>query len=315
MRTRTLLLRTIGVLVAALALAIGALVGFMHIAPERALHVAMDLEHGRAGLVRREITLSDGLHYVYLEGGQGEPLVLLHGFGADKDNFTRVARFLTPHFRVIVPDQLGFGESAHPPQADYSPEAQAQRLQALMQALGVRKPHLGGSSMGGHIALAYAAAHPDDTQSLWLIDSAGVWSGPESELAQMIRTTGSNPLMARTEEEFAATYAFAMSDPPFIPRPLLDVVAHERMRNHALETKIFQQIAGDSVESRIGGLKTPTLILWGEQDRAIHVGTAQVLHRLLPNSRVVIMPGVGHLPMVERPKESAQEYLRFRGVS
>ena len=95
-----------------------------------------------------------GLRYVYLEGGQGEPLLLLHGFGADKDNFVRAARFLTPHFHVIVPDQIGFGESAHPLQADYAPIAQSKRLHALMQALGIKNIHLGGSSMGGRRELS-----------------------------------------------------------------------------------------------------------------------------------------------------------------
>jgi pimeloyl-ACP methyl ester carboxylesterase len=54
--------------------------------------------------------------------------------------------------------------------------------------------------------------------------------------------------------------------------------------------------------------------VWGEQDRAIHVATAGVLHKLMPNSQVVLMPGIGHLPMIERPRQSAQDYLRFRAA-
>jgi pimeloyl-ACP methyl ester carboxylesterase len=59
-------------------------------------------------------------------------------------------------------------------------------------------------------------------------------------------------------------------------------------------------------------LPTPALIVWGEEDRAIKVVTAGILHDLLPRSQVIIMPGVGHLPMVERPRQSAEDYLRFR---
>ncbi len=81
--------------------------------------------------------------------------MLLHGFGANKDHFTLVARFLTPRYSVIVPDHLGFGESAHPLAADYAPPTQAQRLRALAQALGIQSLHLGGNSMGGQIALTY----------------------------------------------------------------------------------------------------------------------------------------------------------------
>src|SRR5882724_5640851 len=125
------------VVVAAIAIGALATVGFVYLAPERATRWAIDAERKRAGLARKQIDLPGGLHYVYLEGGQGEPLLLLHGFGADKDNFTRVARFLTPHYRVIAPDHIGFGESAHPQDADYAPIAQAERVRELARALGI----------------------------------------------------------------------------------------------------------------------------------------------------------------------------------
>ncbi len=98
---------------------------------------AYAMERAHAGLVRKEMTLADGTHIVWLEGGSGEPLVLVHGFGADKDNFTRVSRWLTPHYHVIVPDLVGFGESAHLRDADYRYAAQAARLHAFVLALGL----------------------------------------------------------------------------------------------------------------------------------------------------------------------------------
>lgn len=84
---------------------------------------ALDYERGLAGLVRKEMELPGGLRYVYLQGGTGEPLMLLHGFGANKDNFVRVAKYLTPNYRVIIPDHIGFGESAKPAKADYTPRS------------------------------------------------------------------------------------------------------------------------------------------------------------------------------------------------
>jgi pimeloyl-ACP methyl ester carboxylesterase len=54
------------------------------------------------------------------------------------------------------------------------------------------------------------------------------------------------------------------------------------------------------------------LIVWGDQDRAIHVATAEILHKLMPASQVIILPGIGHLPMLERPRQTADDYLRFR---
>lgn len=302
-------LRALLVLVAAVVVAATA---FVQLAPETATRLALEAERDRSGLVRKEIELPGGLHFVYLEGGSGEPLMLFHGFGANKDNFTRIARFLVPHYRVILPDHVGFGESSHPQDADYSPPAQAERLHALAAALGLSRVHLGGSSMGGHIAMSYAAAYPGDVASLWLLDPGGVWSAPPSELASSMIAGGRNPLMARTPEDFVKVYEFAMSDPPWIPRAMLDAIAQERIRNFGLEEKIFEQIRADRLEERIRGPKTPSLIVWGREDRAIHVDTAGVLHGLLPNSEVVILEGIGHLPMLEAPQRSADDYLRFR---
>lgn len=273
----------------------------------------LEFDRQRAGLERKEITLENGLHYVYLEGGEGEPLMLLHGFGGNKDNFVRAARYLTPHYRVILPDHIGFGESAHPPQADYRPTAQAERVRALALALGIKSVHLGGNSMGGHAALAYAARYPNEVASLWLLGSGGVWrSAPTSEVFETISTRGHNPLLIKNEEDYARLIPLIMSDPPFMPRFVMNVLAQERIHNAELEERIFPQMVNDPLDDRIGGLNVPSLIVWGEHDRVVHVGTAKVMQKLMPCSTVIVMPGVGHVPMVERPEQSAKDYLRFR---
>jgi pimeloyl-ACP methyl ester carboxylesterase len=285
---------------------------FVYLAPERVARFMIEGGRKRAGLIRKQIDLPNGLRYVYLEGGTGEPLLLLHGFGANKDNFVLVAGELAKRYRLIIPDHIGFGESSHPQDADYAPAAQVERLRAFMQALNVNRMHIGGSSMGGQIALSYAAAYPDQVVSLWLLDPAGIWSATPSELLNVKRQTGRNLLMASTPEEFAAVIRFVTAKPPFIPGPVLKVLAQERIANYALEERIGDQLIADSVEARIAGLQTPTLIVWGDQDRAIHVDSAQVLHRLLPNSRVIVMPGIGHLPHFERPHSCVADYLSFR---
>jgi pimeloyl-ACP methyl ester carboxylesterase len=307
-------MRIIKVVLALIIICILAGIGFLYLAPEKTTKLAINMERKRSGLERKEIILPGKLHYVYLEGGKGDPLILLHGFGADKDNFTRVARFLTPHYRVIIPDHLGFGESGHPQDADYRAGAQAARIRTLAQALGITKLHLGGSSMGGHISMMYAALFPDEVKSLWLLDPGGIWSAPSSELREIIAKTGENPLMARNEDEFAKIFAFVMSDPPFIPRPILNVMARERIRNYELEKRILKEITADSAEKYVTGLKTPTLIVFGDKDRAINPATAEVLHKLMPRSEVIIMKGLGHLPMIEQPRKSAEDYLKFRAV-
>lgn len=291
---------------------VAAIACLVWLAPDAATRWGIAAYRRYAALERREIALPDGLRFVYLEGGRGEPLLLLHGFGANKDHFVAVAARLTSRYRVIVPDLIGFGESDHPAQADYGPAAQAERLRHFAGALGVTTLHLGGSSMGGQIALTYAASHPDEVKSLWLLDPAGAWSAPESDVGRTIRVEGRNPLMARTLDDFTRVFEVVMSDPPFIPRPVLKVMARERIGNFALEERIFLHITADSVEARIAGLATPTLIVWGEKDRVLHVAAADILKQRLPQAQVIVMPGVGHLPMLERPRQAAGDYLRFR---
>ncbi len=307
---RIMRIAKIVVLVAVVILAVA--IGFVYLAPENAGQLVLKAQRVQAGLERKDIQLTDGLRYVYLEGGKGEPLMLLHGFGGDKDNFNAVAGYLTARYRVIIPDHIGFGESAHPVDADYSPLAQAKRLRALAQALGVTNIHLGGHSMGGHIAMTYAAMYPKEVKSLWLLDPGGVWSAPKTET--MVKTPSpQNLLMVKSEDEMFKLLSLVMSKPPFIPRPILDVFARSRMKNYALEQRVMNALLADSVEQRVTGLRTPTLIVWGGEDRVLSVQTAKILSRLMPLSQVIIMPRVGHLPMAENPKQSARDYLKFRG--
>lgn len=270
----------------ALALAAAGVALYFYFSPERLVARALDYERGLAGLVRKEADLPGGLHYVYLEGGAGEPLMLLHGFG----------------------------ESSKPAKADYSSRAQAERLHALARKLGAAQLHLGGNSMGGQIALVYAALYPKDVKSLWLLAPAGVWSAPQSETRRRIVDTGQNPMIVKNEEEFAQLVGFITAVPLKIPRRFLDVLAQERIRNYDLEQRIFKQLGEDSVEQRIRGLDTPALIVWGAQDRVLHPGGAGILQQLLTRSDAILMQGVGHLPMLEQPEQCAFDYLKFRSA-
>ena len=285
---------------------------YIQLFPEKVAGDAIAAWRKNAALVRRELELPGGLRYVYLEGGRGEPLLLLHGFGSDKDNFDTAAYFLTPRYRVIVPDHIGFGESSKPVGSDYSPPAQVAHLRALVKALGLNRIHLGGNSMGGQIALAYAVSHRDEVASLWLLDPAGIWSAPKSELLAGMAAGKRNTLLVETEAEFDELLHLVIGKPSFVPRPVRHVLAQARIRNSALEARIFPQLLAYSVEDKVAGVMVPTLIVWGDQDRVLHVDSAQILHGLLPRSEVIILPQIGHLPMLEAPQRVTEDYVRFR---
>lgn len=299
-------------LLAVVALLIAATVFYVGF-PEKFAEVAVNAERARSHLERKETDTAGGLHWVYLEGGSGEPLVLIHGFGADKDNWTRVARFLTPHYHVVIPDLQGFGESSKSQTASYTIDAQVETVHAFVQKLGLKGVHLGGSSMGGHISAAYAAKYPDEVKSLWLVGPAGISTVGPSELQTIIASGGKNPLVAKTPEEFYQVSRFVMTDPPFIPRAVLNVMAARRIPNFDLEQRIFKEIrSSPAVEGQITGLATPTHVLWGDHDRALNYEGAQVFVKLMPHASATIMPGIGHLPMIEKPREAAEDYLNFR---
>ncbi|MCK9283638.1 MAG: alpha/beta hydrolase [Rhodocyclaceae bacterium] len=307
-----MLRRLLRILLVIVLVTVGGLIAFLYLAPETFTRLAVAAERSRAGLVRKEIVLPDGLRYAYLEGGQGEPLLLLHGFGANKDNFIRIAPYLTARYRLIVPDHIGFAESSHNAQAGYGPDIQAERLHALLLALGIRgKVHVGGNSMGGLIALHYGLHYPQDTASLWLLDPAGATSAPPTEFLKAVAAGPKNPLLVGSTEDLAYLLSQAASKPPFIPRPMLAVFAQERIANQALEKKILADLFKDRTEQRIAGMALPTLIVWGDEDRLLAPAGAEILHRLLPNSQVAMMPDIGHMPMIEDPAATAADFLRF----
>jgi pimeloyl-ACP methyl ester carboxylesterase len=284
----------------------------VNLAPGKVLRRLQQNAWRSAGLTRHELQLADGSRYVYLDGGSGEPLLLLHGFGANKDNFSRVAAHLTDRYRVIIPDHIGFGESTPPSDSDYGCEAQARRLAQLLNALGVDNVHLGGNSMGGQIALTFAARYASRVDSLWLLNSAGIWSVPGSEEWQQAERDGINLLLVRSPEDYAALLKRSMHRAPELPRAMIRTLAAARIANLEREQRAFQALTEDSVEDRVRGLKTPVLLVWGDEDRIISPAAADVLAGLLADVQVIRLPEIGHLPMIECPERVARDYLQFR---
>ncbi|MFO1426369.1 MAG: alpha/beta fold hydrolase [Steroidobacteraceae bacterium] len=302
-------LEALGILLVALG---AGFVVLLYAAPATLFQWIVRLWRRHVGLQRREVVLADGLRIVYLEGGSGEPLLLLHGFGANKDNFLAIAPYLTRHYRLIIPDITGFGESSKPLPADYSPEMQADRLQALLTALGIgQRVHVGGNSMGGLITLYFGARHAGRTASLWLLDPAAMFKGPLSETMTIAVHEKRNPFDIRTVDDLEQLMHKVFVKPPPMPRPFLAVQLQESLANRAVEEEVFRATMRADVEPVIDGMAVPTLIVWGEQDQLVHPGGAPLLQALLANSQLRLMPGIGHVPQVEAPRQAAADYLAF----
>jgi len=273
-------------------------------------------ERNKSDLDVKSFTLTSGDKLVYAENANltGEPLLLIHGFGGNKDNFTRIADELED-YHLIIPDLLGFGESSKPMSADYRSQAQATRLHELLQAKGLASNiHIGGNSMGGAISVAYAAQYPKDVKSLWLVDSAGFWSAGVPKSLEGA-TLENNPLLINSKEDFYKMYDFVMYKPPYLPKSVKAVFAQERINNKELDAKILEQIVTDNVEERaqiIADYNIPTLVVWGEKDQVIKPETVNVIKDIIPQAQVIMMEDIGHVPMIEAVEQTAEDYKGFR---
>ena len=283
--------------------------------PKDTARLLVDLERARAGLSPGVVTIA-GEPWHFLEGGpaDGELLLLVHGFGGDKDNWMRFSRTLTDTYRVVIPDLPGFGESNRHWDWDYSARAQATRLLEFVQVLDLERFHLAGHSMGGHIAGLFAEMSPEQVQSLALITNGGVESPAQSYVAVRAQE-GELILIPRTREEFQRLLEVASYEPPFIPWPVGGLLADESIADADFKEYVLgtlrQQGDNDRLEPVLPVLNIPVFVLWGRHDRLIDVSTVEVIRNLVPDATYVIMEESGHLPMVEQPDVAADHYRKF----
>jgi len=167
--------------------------------------------------------------------------------------------------------------------------------------------------MGGNISGRYAVRFPDKVLSLGLFNTAGVVHCPEKSEMDRRLERGENPLLVETPEDFDATIAFVFVEPPWFPEPVKKIMASEWIRNRAFNEKVFNEIMGEgsSLEPDLEKIEARTLILWGDTDRLLHVSCTEVLKAGLKDSTTVIMKDCGHVPMMERPEETARHYTEF----
>lgn len=298
------------ILIIILVIIVGA-VGCYYAFPEKTAVFLINHVRGKAGLSKKEINI-DNHKIVYLEGKPGgESILLLHGYSADKDNWLPFSLFLK-NYHVVIPDIPGFGESSRLTTAKYDEASQLERLHKFCRALQIPKLHIVGNSMGGLFAGAYAVRYPTEVLSVGLFNAAGVKPLRFSEV--MIRQgKGETPLLLKDEDDFPRLMGMIFVHPPFMPYPIKKMFIRETLAARSFNLKIMKEIGPDifSLENELPKIKAPVLILWGDKDKILDISSVPVFEKGLQNHKTVIIKDCGHVPMLEKPSETAHAYLSF----
>ena len=262
-----------------------------------------------------------GILLNYVEAGKGPPLVFLHGWGGSwKDWADNLPAFAATH-RVLAVDFPAFGDSEQL-EGEYSIERLTDVVEKFLDRKGLDDVQVVGHSLGGLIALNLAARPNSKVKKLVVSDAVGIGDkaeflsyaitrkiiGPESrweswegvlqdELRSIIGSffKDKNPSGAREFFE-------SVPKVPFTGRPLLPMTP---------SVQLTASIIDFDIRPKLASIRQPTLVLWGAKDRLVSPQDASLLHKALPNSRLVIFPNSGHSPMTEEPLPFNEEVARF----
>jgi len=225
----------------------------------------------------------------WLERGEGEPVLLLHGLMGRMDDWDDVLDLLALACRPIAPLLPIFD----PRLPEISIAALADHVASLLDALDIPRTVLGGNSLGGHVALALALAQPERVSGLILTGSSGLFERgftrgvPHRPSADYVR--------GKMEEVFwdstlvTSDWVESVRQTVTDPATALRVIRFARAAKH------------ENLEGRLHEIQAPTLIVWGEDDRITPPEVAERFRALIPDSRLTFLPRCGHAPMIEQP--------------
>lgn len=263
--------------------------------------------------VRRELpperfVAVDGRPVYVEQAGRGEPLVLLHGFGGSSYGWRKVIPGLAEHRRVVAPDLYGFGYTERPTDpARYTREGQMALVLGVMDALGIERADLAGSSYGGALALWIAARHPERVRSLILVDSAAP-TYPDDRRSRLatrpfgglfLRLVALRPGTVRKGLE-KAFYDDSLVTPELVR------AYYDRLRIEGVADAYYgltAPVRGPRPHIDLAAIDVPALVVWGAQDELIPMADGRAAAALLPRGEFVALDQTGHLPMEERPAE------------
>jgi pyruvate dehydrogenase E2 component (dihydrolipoyllysine-residue acetyltransferase) len=239
------------------------------------------------------------INYLQLGDAEGPPIILVHGFGADLNNWMFNQPQLAESHTTYALDLPGHGESDKKV-AEGSVKELADVLAGFMDALGIARAHLVGQSLGGAIALKLAVDHPGKAASLTLISSAGLGEDINIPYVEgFIRATGRKDLKPELEKLFA--------DPSLVSRDMInDVLKYKRMDgvDQALRAIAGKVFAGGKqsliLKDKLGAIKAPVQVIFGAKDQIIPARHAEGLGG---NTKLKVIPEAGHMSHMEAASE------------
>lgn len=247
--------------------------------------------------------------------GSGFPVLLLHGTGSSLHTWDGWTEVLKDSFEIVRLDLPAYGLTGPFPDADYSYDHYIQTLFDFTERIGLDSFHTVGNSFGGALAFSFAGTYPDKVGKLILLDAAGIDVNREPPAVFKL---AKNPILS--------TIMKKVTPKSFIRKNLTEVYADDSKisdelvnRYHDFATREGNRQAFidrvnqpfPSIEHHLADLEEPTLIMWGSQDMWTPVEWANKFDDLIPDSRVIMYPGVGHVPMEESPEITTRDAMAF----
>jgi pimeloyl-ACP methyl ester carboxylesterase len=263
---------------------------------------------------------------------RGEPILLLHGFTAEKESWLRMMRPLRENHRVVALDLAGHGASSDASDDDYGLLRQAQRARALAVELGLGRYHVLGHSMGGGVAVALTLEYPDEVLSLGLIAPAAKERPHTEEFCDHLRGESEdkpgleiNPLIIGEDWSHSERVRYVTHGPRWLHlgSHLHSCVSQASPeRTETTYPKIFEQLAPKPCsperasrppfsDEELWRINQPTFIRWGTEDRVLEPSLDFYEDHLGGEVDPDDLPGVGHTPIIEAPGKVAKAYLAF----
>lgn len=255
----------------------------------------------------------DGTTIEYAQGGDGQAIVFVHGFGGDKRIWTPYVERLVNQYRVVAPDLPGHGGSERPPDQDYDLDAMAAALGDFVDAAELPRFHLVGSSMGGGVALAYAIEHPDRVSSLVLLNPWGVETPEPSDREKQLEA-GRNVFFPENLEDVDLLAEYVYGAPLPLDAPIKQHLLDDSTRRGEFNHEVFDEMmAGPRLGDRLDRLDVSTLVVVGGADRIVHPSSLSVFEARAPKVRGEMLPGCAHVfvgPCFDRSFDLLAEFLR-----